>query len=121
MEVRLLIQRVNSMRRYPDAQANGEMFNQESIVEVRWKWIIAHAILIAFCVLFLVSTMIVTRSSILGGATWKSSTSALLRALSPGLQKDFQGISKRFMEASDRKQRVRIINVDDEGWRIVAQ
>lgn len=110
------------MRRYGSDIANGTMLSQQIVVQVRWEWIAAHIAFIVLCLLLLVSTMIATHLSVLRRHAWKSSTSAVLHALSPSLQQEAGGIlTESESKSFDREQLVRLRNTEGEGWRLQAR
>jgi hypothetical protein len=109
-----------SIRRSSNQVANGTMYKEELLVKVRWKWIAAHVAFVALCVLLLVATVVATHFSDLRDHAWKSSPSAALHALNPGLQMEGGGVTTvSDMLASEREQVVRLCVVEDEGWRLV--
>lgn len=112
---------MSSIRAYPDNVAEGTMFTQQIVVRVRWKWITAHVVFIALCVLLLMSTIIATHLSVLKNLVWKSSSSAVLHALSPSLQQEVRGImTESELKIADQEQLVRLCNLESDGWRLLA-
>ncbi|KAI1816132.1 hypothetical protein GGS20DRAFT_539656 [Poronia punctata] len=111
----------NSIRSRSRDVANGTMYRDEIVVEVRWKWITAHVVFIGLCLVLLASTVVATHLSALKDHKWKLSTSAVLHALSPSLQLDTKGITTDSeMSSLDREQLVSLRHVEDEGWRLVS-
>jgi hypothetical protein len=97
----------------------GTQFRQVLVVQVRWPWIIAHAIFVGFSIILLVATIISQRISSLRGHTWKSSSLAVLHALDPSLQQTSGGISDESRLSEEATgQLVRLRKTEAFGWRL---
>ncbi|KAB5528991.1 hypothetical protein GE09DRAFT_1228738 [Coniochaeta sp. 2T2.1] len=109
----------NFIRMNAGSDFNGIIHKDELIVR---KWISAHIAFILLCMLLLGATIIQTRMSVLRSLAWKSSTSAVLHALSPALQRSAKGISMvSETMAFDSSQLVRLCQIENEGWRLVPE
>jgi hypothetical protein len=76
-------------------KADGDVFAQVTVVHIRWPWITAHVCFTLFSIGFLGATILSHRASPLRGIEpWKSSGTAILHALEPGLQKQMGGVEK---------------------------
>lgn len=101
--------------------ANGTVFEQVTLVHIRWPWITAHICFALFSFGLLVATVISHRASPLRGMEpWKSSGVAVLHALEPGLQREMGGVVKMSeVQEIGVQKRVRLDNVAGEGWMLV--
>lgn len=100
----------------------GVQFRQELVVKVRWSWIIAHAIFVAFSIILLAATIISQRTSPLRGHGWKSSSLAVLHALDPALQQASGGISdESALSEPAADQLVRLRRTKAFGWRLLGR
>ena len=101
--------------------AEGQVWWSEICVEVQWRWLTLHAILVFLCFAFLILTML-SSSRYAKGKLWKSSPLALV----------FHGLDQPMAEkigaagvVEDMEDRARTIRVHwaqtDQGWRLVEQ
>ena len=99
--------------------AEGQVWWSEICVEVQWRWLTLHAILVCFCFAFLILTML-SSSRYAKGKLWKSSPLALV----------FHGLDQSTTEKigaigvmEDMEDRARTIRVHwaqvDQGWKLV--
>lgn len=99
--------------------AQGDVWQQVTIVVVRWQWITAHVTFAALSIVLLVATIANQRISPLRGEAWKSSQLAVLHALDPDTQANMHGIlNHKQLLSRDEKPQVRLVRVADDDWRL---
>ena len=104
----------------------GTVYVEQSIVTIKWGWIVALAIFVASSLLFFI--IVVAKGSRYryrrGAAPlplWKSSAIATLRAGEPQLQKSLGSMTtKSAMNESAREVYIHLV-YDGSGWRLVGQ
>ena len=97
----------------------GQVWWSETCVEVQWAWLTLHAVLVSFCILFLVLTMLLS-SKYARGQLWKSSALALMFHGLNDATAEKVGMIDAVDEMEDRAGRLQVHTAyTDQGWRFI--
>ena len=97
----------------------GQVWWSETCVEVQWAWLTLHAVLVGFCILFLVLTILLS-SKYARGQLWKSSALALMYHGLDDATAEKVGMIDTVDEMEDQARSLQVHTAyTDRGWRFV--